>query len=162
MTTEELLILINKERKPMNLLLETLILLKKTFGYQQDLLTPGFIKEWIVSDILSHDCHKTKHGPDAFSKDGLKQYEYLTAKKGGTFQLDRIHENNLYRVERNDAIFFAVFDNIDGISCQQIWQCDTDIYLQEVKRKIQNQRKKSSMHVTTSLKWVKENSKQVF
>jgi hypothetical protein len=162
MTQEELLNLIGQQENPLLLLVGTLNLYKKEKGFNQDLLTPGFIKEWMVAEILDHNCHKTKHGADAYSKDGTEKYEYLSCKEGGTFQLDRIHEDNLHRVERNDAFFFALFDKRDGLSCKNIWKCTTDKVLEIVKNKIESSKKKSSKHVSISLSWVEQNSEKVF
>jgi hypothetical protein len=162
MTQEELLNLIGQQENPLLLLVGTLNLYKKEKGFKQDLLTPGFIKEWMVAEILDHNCHKTKHGADAYSKDGTEKYEYLSCKEGGTFQLDRIHEDNLHRVERNDAFFFALFDKRDGLSCKNIWKCTTDKVLEIVKNKIESSKKKSSKHVSISLSWVEKNSEKVF
>jgi hypothetical protein len=162
MTQEELLNLIGQQENPLLLLVGTLNLYKKEKGFKQDLLTPGFIKEWMVAEILDHNCHKTKHGADAYSKDGTEKYEYLSCKEGGTFQLDRIHEDNLHRVERNDAFFFALFDKRDGLSCKNIWKCTTDKVLEIFKNKIESSKKKSSKHVSISLSWVEQNSEKVF
>jgi hypothetical protein len=162
MTAQELLNLVRGEENPLNLLIDTLNLYKNENGFEQDLLTPGFIKEWKVSEILGHECHKTKHGADAYSKDRKEKYEYLSCKEGGTFQLDRIHEDNLHRVERNDAIFFALFDKQNGLECKGIWKCDTPTFLAEVKNKIASARKESSKHVSFPIKWVKENSEKVW
>lgn len=46
MTPEDLYEIIKDEPNKLNLLLGTLNLLKKNEGFEQDLLTPGFIKEW--------------------------------------------------------------------------------------------------------------------
>ena len=162
MTQEELLDLVRQQENPLLLLVGALNLYKKEKGFEQDLLTPGFIKEWMVAEILDHNCHKTKHGADAYSKDGTEKYEYLSCKEGGTFQLDRIHEDNLHRVERNDAFFFALFDKRDGLSCKNIWKCTTDKVLEIVKNKIETSKKKSSKHVSISLSWVEQNSEKVF
>ena len=43
MTKEELLIIVEQEENPVQLLIETLNLLKNKEGFEQDLLTPGFI-----------------------------------------------------------------------------------------------------------------------
>ena len=67
--------------------------LKNELGFTQDLLTPGFIKEVVMGSKLNHYVHRTKHGPDAYNDETeSKSYEYLTCKKGGSFQLDRIHK----------------------------------------------------------------------
>lgn len=162
MTQNELLDLVREQENPLLLLVGALNLYKKENGFEQDLLTPGFIKEWMVSEILGHECHKTKHGADAYSKDGKEKYEYLSCKEGGSFQLDRIHEDNLHRVERNDAFFFALFDKDDGLSCNGIWKCTTDKVLEIVKSKIESSKKESSKHVSISLSWVEQNSEKVF
>ena len=162
MTQEELLNLLRQQENPLLLLVGTLNQYKKENGFEQDLLTPGFIKEWMVSEILDHKCHKTKHGADAYSTDGKEKYEYLSCKEGGTFQLDIIHEDNLHRVKRNDAFFFALFDKKDGLTCKNIWKCTTDKVLEIVKTKIETSRKKSSKHVSISLSWVEQNSEKVF
>ena len=162
MTQEELLDLVKQQENPLLLLVWALNQYKKENGFEQDLLTPGFIKEWMVSEILGHDCHKTKHGADAYSKDGLEKYEYLSCKEGGSFQLDRIHEDNLHRVERNDKMFFATFDKEDGITCKEIWSATTETFLAEVKEKISSSRKESSKHISVSQKWVTENGTRVY
>lgn len=162
MTEKELLDQIREQPNPINLLIGALNLLKKENGFEQDLLTPGFIKEWIVSEILGHDCHKTKHGADAYSKDGKEQYEYLTCKEGGSFQLDRIHEDNLHRITRNNSIFFALFEKENGLDCKKIWKCDSNVFLGEVRKKISSSRKESSKHVSISQNWVQENSELVW
>ena len=162
MTQEELLDLVKQQENPLLLLVGALNQFKKENGFEQDLLTPGFIKEWMVSEILDHNCHKTKHGADAYSKDGLEKYEYLSCKEGGSFQLDRIHEDNLHRVERNNSFFFAQFDKEDGITCREIWSATTEIFLAEVKEKISLSRKESSKHVSISYKWVTENGTRVY
>lgn len=162
MTEKELLDQVREQPNPITLLIGALNLLKKENGFEQDLLTPGFIKEWIVSEILGHDCHKTKHGADAYSKDGKEQYEYLTCKEGGSFQLDRIHEENLHRITRNDAIFLALFDKENGLECKNIWKCDSNVFLGEVRKRISSSRKESSKHVSISQNWVEENSELIW
>jgi hypothetical protein len=146
---------------PLELLLETLNELKLENGFEQDLLTPGFMKEWLVSEILGHKCHKTKHGADATSQDGTQNYEYLTCKKGGSYQLDRIHKDNLHRIERNSKFYFAQFDKTDGLKCQKIWEVETDVLLAEAKIKIEKM-KKSSNHIGFGDKWVKKNGRLIY
>ena len=153
MTPHQLLSSISEHPNKLSLLIDTLNLFKKQNGFEQDLLTPGFIKEWLVSDILGHKCHKTKHGADATSMDGTEKYEYLSCKEGGTFQLDRIHEGNLHRIERNDAFFFALFDKDNGLECLRIWKGSTSVVLMECRNKFRTM-SQSSNHIGISRKWV--------
>lgn len=146
---------------PLNVLLGLINQLKNDNGFTQDVLTPGFLKEWIISEILGHRCHKTKHGPDATSLEGDKKYEYLSCKQGGSFQLDRIHKDNLHRIERNDEFFFASFNKESGLVCEKIWKCETSVVLEEAKIKIGNM-SKSSNHISFSEKWVKDNCEIVY
>ena len=161
MNSQELLDSVRNEQNPMSILIGALNLLKKENGFEQDLLTPGFIKEWMVSEILGHECHKTKHGADAYSKDGLEKYEYLTCKEGGSFQLDRIHKDNLHRIERNTAIFFALFDKEDGLECKSIWKCETSVFLAEVTKNLKTM-SESSKHVSVGKTWVEKNCEKIY
>ena len=161
MTKEELLIIVEQEENPVQLLIETLNLLKNKEGFEQDLLTPGFIKEWMVSKILGHACHKTKHGPDATSMDGTEHYEYLSCKEGGSFQLDRIHEDNLHRIERNNAFYFAQFNKENGLKCQKICKGGTPVVLAEAIQKIWRM-SESSKHIGFSEEWVSTNCELVY
>lgn len=161
MNSQELFEIVQNEHNPMIILIGALNLLKKNNGFEQDLLTPGFIKEWMVSEILGHDCHKTKHGVDAYSKDGSEKYEYLTCKEGGSFQLDRIHEDNLHRIERNTSIFFAFFDKEDGLECKTIWVCETSIFLSEVIKKLKTM-SESSKHISVGKLWVESNCEKIY
>jgi hypothetical protein len=162
MTKEQLLAIVEEvESNPVQLLVDTLNLLKNKEGFEQDLLTPGFIKEWMVSKILGHSCHKTKHGPDATSLDGTEHYEYLSCKEGGSFQLDRIHEGNLHRIERNNAFYFALFDEKDGLNCIKIWKGDTPTVLAEAQEKI-SRMSESSKHIGFSEDWVSTNCELVY
>ena len=161
MTKEQLFEIVKGEKNPVQLLVETLNLLKETEGFEQDLLTPGFIKEWLVSKILNHSCHKTKHGPDATSMDGLEHYEYLSCKEGGSFQLDRIHKDNLHRIERNNAFYFALFDKEQGLNCIKIFKGDTSLVLSEAKEKIAKM-SESSKHIGFSIDWVEKNCELIY
>lgn len=161
MTKEQLFEIVQGEKNPVQLLVETLNLLKETEGFEQDLLTPGFIKEWLVSKILNHSCHKTKHGPDATSMDGLEHYEYLSCKEGGSFQLDRIHKDNLHRIERNNAFYFALFDKEQGLNCIKIFKGDTSLVLSEAKEKIAKM-SESSKHIGFSIDWVEKNCELIY
>lgn len=162
MTKKELQETILSLDNPLTFLLETLNTLKDRHGFEQDLLTPGFLKEWLVSEILGHECHKTKHGPDAYSKDDEKRpFEYLSCKKGGSFQLDRIDDTNLHRIERNDKFFFNQFDKKSGLKCLNVWEVETDKVLKEATRKIKKM-SKTSKHIGFTETWVKQNGKLVY
>ncbi len=152
---------IKKMDNPLNILLDYIDKLKNENGFTQDVLTPGFLKEWIISEILGHQCHKTKHGPDAVSQNNDEKYEYLSCKEGGSFQIDRIHEDNLHRITRNDKFFFALFDKSSGLKCKKIWKCDTDIVLNEAIIKI-NSMSESSKHISFSETWVKNNCELIY
>jgi len=136
--------------------------LKNELGFTQDLLTPGFIKEVVMGSKLNHYVHRTKHGPDAYNDETeSKSYEYLTCKKGGSFQLDRIHNDNLHRIERNDTFYFGSFNKEDGITLEQVYEVDTSVVLNEAKTKI-SKMSASSNHIGFSLSWVKDNGKLVY
>tara|TARA_Y100000310_G_scaffold219139_1_gene220529 strand:+ start:35 stop:505 length:471 start_codon:yes stop_codon:yes gene_type:complete len=136
--------------------------LKNEMGFTQDLLTPGFIKEVMTGYKLGHYVHRTKHGPDAYNDESeTEKYEYLSCKEGGSFQLDRIDDTNLHRIERNDKFYFASFNNTDGITIEEIYVVDTSIVLSEAKVKI-SKMSASSKHIGFSLNWVKQNGKIVY
>ena len=150
---------------------------RKRLGYSQDLLTPGFLKEVIIGGHLAHYVHREKHGPDAYPDKSQEQaylksnnrklgqgyvgYEYLSCKEGGSFQLDRIHEGNLYRITRNDAFFFALFSKKNSLQAVKIYRVKTDVVLAEAKRKIANM-KESSKHIGFGQKWTKEHGKLIW
>jgi hypothetical protein len=135
---------------------------KNRLGYEQDLLTPGFLKEIIVGGHLGHYVHRTKHGPDAYLDESKSEcYEYLSCKEGGSFQIDRIDNTNLYRIDRNDAFFFALFSKENPLNAKEIYEVPTLIVLNEAKRKIAKM-SSSSKHISFGLKWVKEHGRKVW
>lgn len=158
---KEIYDIIKKMDNPLSVLLNYINTLKNENGFTQDVLTPGFLKEWVISEILGHRCHKTKHGPDATSLNNDEKYEYLSCKEGGSFQLDRIHKNNLHRITRNDKFFFASFNKSSGLECIKIWKCDMDVVLKEAKIKISTM-SESSKHISFSETWVKNNCEIVY
>ena len=154
--------MLDKNMKEFFSLVSRLNELKNEMGFEQDLLTPGFIKEVLMGSKLDHYVHRTKHGPDAYSDETESvPYEYLTCKKGGTFQLDRIHEDNLHRIERNDMFYFGSFNKKDGISLEEVYEVETDKVLTEAKEKI-SKMSESSKHIGFGLSWVKNNGKLVY
>lgn len=162
MDSKELLAFIKQHSdNPLELLVETLNDFKNEKGFEQDLLTPGFLKEWQISELLNHICHKTKHGADATNQEGTENYEYLSCKDGGSFQLDRIHKDNLHRIERNTKFFFALYDKENGLKCSKIWSIDATVVLEEAKVKIAKM-KESSNHIGFSQSWVEEHGMVVY
>jgi hypothetical protein len=93
--------------------------------------------------------------------DGKEHYEYLSCKEGGSFQLDRIHKDNLHRIERNSAFYFAQFNKEDGLKCQKIWKGQTNIVLAEAQEKI-SRMSESSKHIGFSEDWVEKNCELVY
>lgn len=151
-----------KENNKLISLLEQLDEEKSKLGYEQDLLTPGFLKEVIIGGLLNHYVHRTKHGPDAYDTEDMDEsYEYLSCKEGGQFQLDRIHKDNLHRIERNDMFYFAQFYKDNSIKTKHIFEVETDVVLEEAKRKIKKM-SKTSNHIGFGMSWVKNNGKLVY
>tara|TARA_B100000945_G_scaffold293276_1_gene269106 strand:- start:637 stop:1107 length:471 start_codon:yes stop_codon:yes gene_type:complete len=135
---------------------------KNKLGYKQDLLTPGFLKEVIIGGHLGHYVHRTKHGPDAYCSVKKNEcYEYLSCKSGGSFQIDRIDESNLYRISRNDAFFFALFSPENSLKVEKIFRVETEDVLEEAKRKI-SKMKSTSKHVGFGIKWTQKHGKVVW
>ena len=93
--------------------------------------------------------------------DGLEHYEYLSCKEGGSFQLDRIHKDNLHRIERNNAFYFALFDKEQGLNCIKIFKGDTSLVLSEAKEKIAKM-SESSKHIGFSIDWVEKNCELIY
>src|SRR3989344_4866422 len=83
-----------------------------------NILQPGIIKELIIAEILGHTIIPQKDLPDARDKKN-NYYEYLSSinrknvktNKGSSFQIDRVTKNNLKRITRNAAFYFAFFED---------------------------------------------------
>lgn len=143
-------------------LLRELDTVRGEMGFKQDLLTPGFLKELIIGHCLGHAVHTTKHGPDAQSADGTELYEYLCAKEGGTFQIDRIDLSNLHRIERNAAFFFARFSKDNSLRLLEIYRVPTAAVRRSAVCKIEESAMRArrrgeyatARHIGFSWKWI--------
>jgi hypothetical protein len=131
-----------------------------------NILQPGVIKELMMAEILGHDLIPQKDSADAKDQFG-KTYEYLASirrvnvatNKGCSFQMDRITENNLHRVTRNEAFYFGIFK--DHLEVEEIWRVEIPIVLEEVNRQFQKCRNDIA-HVNFLLKWLEENGQKVY
>jgi hypothetical protein len=137
----------------------------------KNLLQPGLVKEMIISNILVHEVHRTKHEPDAHDPvDPSRKFEYLTCtqgKKNGTFQFDRMFKSppdkrakSLERISRNSAIYCAVFDEDSPLDVIIIYKVPVDIMLREAERQLDASRNKIS-HVSYPINWAQQHGKVV-
>ena len=104
------------------------------------------------------------HAPD----DPSKKCEYLSCKKGGTGQLDRIFKEpshkraeSLNRITRNDKIYFAVFYSENQTKVKVIYELDPLVVEQETNCQLDRSRSAIS-HVGFSEKWVSGNGTVVY
>ena len=138
---------------------------EQEFGVQ-NLLQPGLVKEMVIAKLLGHTLRPQKDLHDA-EDDWGNRFEYLSAtiqrssgdKLSCNFQIDRIRESNLYRIERNEAFYFGVFR--DWIWLLQIWRVPTTHVLGLVHDKLENT-SRPSCHINIPLSWVMDNGRLVF
>jgi Restriction endonuclease PvuII len=131
-----------------------------------NILQPGIIKELMIADILGHRLVPQKDLPDAVDEKG-NYYEYLASinrrntktNLGGSFQIDRVTSQNLTRITRNAAFYFAFFS--DHLSIEEIWRVETQTVLQEVSRQLELCRNDIA-HINFLTKWVKGYGTKVF
>lgn len=132
----------------------------------KNVLQPGIIKELIIADILRHTIIPDKRLPDAKDNKGYF-FEYLSSINrknvktniGSSFQIDRITKNNLNRIKRNKAFYFAFFAN--HLTVEYIYKVETEKVLKQVVRQL-NSCKNEIAHVNLLTKWVKENGIRVY
>jgi hypothetical protein len=126
----------------------------------KNILQPGLIKELIMANELGHSVITDKNLPDAQDDSG-NYYEYLSAtlrNNGSSFQLDRMNDRNLYRINRNKCFYFAMFK--DCVTIHQIWVVETESVLNEAKRQI-SKRAGENVHVNFTTTWVGKNGNLV-
>ncbi len=126
----------------------------------KNLFQPGIAKEMVIADVLGHVLIPAKREADAKDEDG-NVYEYLSALRGGTFQIDRLYEANLYRITRNAAIFCATFSPDEALRIEEIHRVETDTFLREARRQLKAS-KNAISHVGVSAAWVRKNGTRVF
>jgi len=132
----------------------------------QNILQPGIIKELIIANILGHTLIPEKALPDAKDEKG-NFYEYLSSinrknvetNKGSSFQVDRVTKDNLNRIKRNSAFYFAFFK--DHPTIEEIYKVETKDVLEEAIRQL-NSCKNNIAHVNFLTKWVKSTGHRVY
>lgn len=125
----------------------------------KNILQPGIVRELLIANILNHEVIPQKADADAKDKEG-NLYEYLSSlNKSNNFQIDRITENNLHRIERNKSIICAFFDS--PLEITEMFEVDARLVLQEVKRQI-SASKNSISHVNLPGNWIRKNGTKVF
>ena len=92
----------------------------------------------ILADRLGHEVIPDKDKADARDSAG-NLYEYLCSLiTSNNFQIDRVTEDNLHRITRNKAFYFAFFS--DPVTIQVIYEVSTDTVLEEAERQLAKSR----------------------
>lgn len=134
-----------------------------------NLLQPGLVKEMIIADILGHELIHSKRDADAHAPGNPNEkYEYLSCKKGGSGQLDRMFKEpaekraeSLERVTRNAKVFFAVFYAANQTRCKVIYEIAPATVAAETERQLDRSRNAIS-HVGFSEEWARANGRVVY
>jgi len=136
----------------------------------ENILQPGLLKEFRISEALNHDFVVTKRGADARGKNG-ENYEYLccTSAKGATAQFDRMYKDteenlarSLKRINRNDAIFIVIFYKEDQYKIKVIYEIDPPVMEKAAIKKIKKCKSKETAHIGFSEKWASKNGTIVY
>jgi hypothetical protein len=154
-------------RKIIGLVLEA-ARIARTVGIQ-NILQPGLVKEMIIADHLGHKLITTKRDADACSVTNSSiLYEYLSCKEGGTGQFDRMFKEppekraeSLYRISRNEKVFFAVFYEHEQTKAKVIYELAPEVVIQETERQLDASRNAIS-HVGFTEAWVRRNGTVVY
>ncbi|HBT75967.1 MAG TPA: hypothetical protein DEB39_03380 [Planctomycetaceae bacterium] len=133
-----------------------------------NLLQPGLVKEMIIADILGRELITTKRDADAHAiGNPNEKYEYLSCKKGGSGQLDRMfkapkekRKESLERITRNHRIYFAIFYEEEQTKCKVIYEILPDVMVAETERQLDRSSNAIS-HVGFTEAWARENGKIV-
>lgn len=137
--------------------------LAKRIGIE-NISQPGIVKEMIMADILGHRLNPVKKQHDAEDpNDPSIRYEYLTCLEGKSFQFDRVDEENLRRrvLERNSAIFCAVFAEEDQLQVLRIYEVKPPILFEVLLEKYRRS-KATSRHVGVPENWIRDNGILVY
>lgn len=134
-----------------------------------NILQPGLVKEMIIAESLGHELIHSKRDADACDpNDPSIKYEYLSCYEGGSGQLDRMfkepkeeREKSLYRIWRNQKIFFAIFLKDNPLKIKVIYEIEPKVLVKETERQL-DRSSNSISHVGFSENWAKENSKVVY
>lgn len=102
---------------------EELAMVTSAHGVRNPFL-PGAAKEIQIALALGHTNSPSKHGFDAFDKQG-RGVEYLTAAGEGNFSIDDMGRSNMHRIERNAAFYFVAFDRDSPLTIQSVWKVPT-------------------------------------
>lgn len=130
-----------------------------------NILQSGLIKEMIIAEILNHELIHSKRDADACHPQNPQiKYEYLSCYEGGTGQFDRMFKEppakrqaSLYRITRNQKIYFAVFYKNQPLKVKVIYELEPDIVVKETEKQL-DKSKNSISHIGFSESWVKENN----
>ncbi len=130
-----------------------------------NILQSGLIKEMIIAEILNHELIHSKRDADACHPQNPQiKYEYLSCYEGGTGKVDRMFKEppttrqaSLYRITRNQKIYFAVFYKNQPLKVKVIYELEPDIVVKETEKQL-DKSKNSISHIGFSESWVKENS----
>ena len=126
----------------------------------KNIFQPGIAKEMVIADILGHTLIPDKRQPDATDSDG-RFYEYLSSMPGGSFQIDRVTRENMYRITRNYNICCATFSDTMPLTVIDIYEVDPAVFLEEAKRQLGVSKNQIS-HVGVSKKWVLQHGRLVY
>lgn len=131
---------------------------------QSNPLQPGFLKEFVMAQILNHEVVIDKHLADGVSGDDF--FEYLTCSSSAKTQQfafdgmkngdDESMNKSLSRISRNKEVIFAVFDGLIPI---EMYKVDSSVVYKFVKENlIRRKTSKNNEHtVNIGLNWVKQN-----
>lgn len=149
-----------------NKILRTIIqLLRKAQGLAsqigiKNIFQPGIAKEMVIANILGHTLVPDKRQPDGKDSQG-NFYEYLSCMPGGTFQIDRVTKENLYRITRNRKIYCVTFSDKNPLTVVDIYEVEPKIFLKEASRQLKVSKNIIS-HVGVSKNWVIKHGTSVY
>jgi hypothetical protein len=134
-----------------------------------NILQPGLVKEMIIAETLGHKLIHSKRDADACDpNDPRIKYEYLSCYIGGSGQLDRMfkepkeeREKSLYRIRRNQKIYFAIFYKDHPLKIKTIYEIEPKDLVKETERQLDRSRNSIS-HIGINENWAIENGKVVY